>query len=323
MRAIRQDRYGPPEVLEVAVVDRPTAGDGQVLIRVAAASVNPLDWHFTTGTPYLLRLVAGRRGPKQAVRGVDVAGTIIGVGTGVDGLTPGDRVVGAAAGSFAEYAVAQAVQLARLPESVAFADAAAMPIAAITALQALRDHARTTTGDRVLVNGAAGGVGPYAVQLAVAMGGEVTGVCSTRNVEMVRELGAHRVVDYTTDDWVDGSQHEVIVDNVGNRSLGDCVRSLTAGGRYVMVSGPKQNPWLDPFRRSVLGKLRFIRSGRSFHQFIASESTADLEALLRYVEARQLRSVIERRVTLEDVPDAIAYVGTGHARAKVVVEVGT
>ena len=321
MRAVAQHRYGNTDVLEVRVVDTPAPGDGQVLIRVAAASVNPLDWHFMTGTPYAVRLLAGIRRPRQAIRGADVAGTVAAVGAGVDGLVPGDRVMGTAGGSFAEWALAKPGSLALLPQNTSFADAAAMPIAAITALQALRDHAGIEPGDRVLVNGAAGGVGTFAVQLAVAMGAEVTGVCSSHNVEMVRELGAGRVFDYTAEDWVDGSQYDVIVDNVGNRSLGDCIRTLVGGGRYVMVSGPKDNRWLDPFRRLVTGKLRFLRSGRSFRQFTANVTSTDLAELLRFVAAGQVRPVIDRTVALDGVPDALSYLGTGHARAKVVVEV--
>jgi NADPH:quinone reductase-like Zn-dependent oxidoreductase len=322
MRAIAQHRYGNSEVLELRTVDTPSPGDGEVLIRVAAASLNPLDWHFMTGTPYLIRLVAGFRRPRQTIRGADVAGTVEAIGAGVDGLAPGDRVFGGARGSFADWTLAKPASLALLPQGVPFADAAAMPVAAVTALQALRDHAQVQPGHRVLVNGAAGGVGTFAVQLAVAMGAEVTGVCSTGNVEMVRELGAQRVVDYTAEDWVDGTHYDSIVDNVGNRSLGDCVRSLVDGGRYVMVSGPKDNRWLDPFRRLVAGKIRFVWSGRTFHQFTANETSADLRELLRFVEAGQLRSIIDRTVALDDVPDALGYLGTGHARAKVVVEVG-
>ena len=322
IHAIHHDRYGPPrEVLRLGDVDRPSPGDGQVLLQVAAASLNPLDWHFTTGTPYLLRLVAGLRRPKQVVRGADVAGTVVEVGPGIDSVQPGDRVVGVALGSFAELAVARADALARLPESVSFLDAAAMPVAGVTALQALRDHARVSPGQRVLVNGAAGGVGTFAVQLAVVMGAEVTAVCSTRNVDMVAELGAHQVVDYTAADWVDGTEYDVIIDNVGNRTLGDCVRSLVDGGRYVMVSGPKDDPWLDPFRRLIAGKIRFLRSGRSFHQFTASESTPHLAVMVEHLAAGRVRSMIERSVPLADVPEALTYLGTGHARAKIVVEV--
>lgn len=322
MQAIVQDRYGPPDVLRLDTVERPSPPDGRVLLRVAAAALNPLDWHFMTGTPYVVRVAAGLRRPKQAVRGADVAGTVVDVGPGVEGFAPGDRVVGVAAGSFAEFAVAAPGALAHLPEPVAFADAAAVPVAGVTALQALHEHARVVAGERVLINGAAGGVGTFAVQLAVAAGAEVTAVCSSRNVELVAGLGAQRVVDYTAEDWVDGTQYDAIIDNVGNRTLGDCVRSLVAGGRYVMVSGPKDNPWLDPFRRLLAGKVRFVRSGRSFHQFVAAESTARLEVLVDHLAAGRVSSVIDRRVALRDVPDALAYLGTGHARAKIVVAVG-
>jgi NADPH:quinone reductase-like Zn-dependent oxidoreductase len=321
MRAISHQRYGQPDVLELLTIDQPSPADDEVLIRVAAASLNPLDWHFMTGTPYVLRLVAGLRQPRETIRGADVAGTVVALGADVSGLVAGDRVMGGAQGSFAEWTLAKPTGLAVLPDDVSFADAAAMPVAGVTALQALRDHAQVQTGHRVLINGAAGGVGTFAVQLAVAMGAEVTGVCSTHNVEMVSGLGADRVVDYTTEDCFDGTQYDAIIDNVGNRSLGDCVRSLVKGGRYVMISGPKDNPWLDPFRRLIAGKIRFLRSGRTFHNFTARMPAEDLQELLRLVEAGQLRSVIDRTVSLEDVPEALHYLGTGHARAKVVIDV--
>lgn len=321
MRAVVHDRYGAPSVLSVRTVDTPTPAEGQVLVRVAAASLNPLDWHVTTGTPYALRLMAGFRAPKQAVRGADVAGVVAAIGPGVEGVDVGDRVVGVAAGSFAEYALARPKHLAHLPVSVPFTDAAALPVAGVTALQAVRDHAKVGTGDRVLVNGAAGGVGTFAVQLAVAMGAEVTAVCSRRNVEMVRGLGPARVVDYGAEDWVDGTRYDAIVDNVGNRSIADCKRSLEDGGRYVMVSGPKDNPWLDPFRRLIAGRIRFIGSGRSFRQFTATETAEDVQALLEQLVAGRVHAVVERTLPLDEVADALAYLGTGHARAKLVVEI--
>ena len=321
MRAVVHDRYGPPDVLTVRTIDVPPPGPGEVLLRVAAASVNPLDWHFLTGTPYLLRLMAGLRRPKQPVRGADVAGVVAEVGSGVAELAVGDRVFGAARGSFAEYATASVKHLARIPDELDDGEAAAMPIAAITALQALRDQAGVRPGQKVLVNGAAGGVGTFAIQLAVAMGAEVTGVCSGRNVEMVASLGAARVVDYTSEDWVDGTQYDAIIDNVGNRTLGECRRSLTPSGVLVMVSGPKDNPWLDPFRRLVAGKLVFAFGSQRFAQFTASETGDELRALLEYAERGALRSVIDRHVALDEVPDALQHLGTGHARAKIVVDV--
>jgi NADPH:quinone reductase-like Zn-dependent oxidoreductase len=321
MRAVVHDRYGSPDVLEVRSIERPQPGSGEVLIGVAAASLNPLDWHFLTGTPYLLRLMAGLRRPRRPVRGADVAGIVAELGPDVTELTVGQRVFGTARGSFAEFAVARVGHVAPTPDGLDDGEAAALPIAAITALQALRDHARVQPGHRVLVNGAAGGVGTFAVQLAVAMGAEVTAVCSARNVEMVASLGAHRVVDYTSDDWVDGTQYDAIIDNVGNRSLRDCRRSLTSHGVLVMVSGPKDNRWLDPFRRLVAGTVGFLFASQRFAQFTASEEGSELRALLEYVERGELRSVVERRVGLDEVADALRYLGTGHARAKIVVDV--
>lgn len=292
-----------------------------MLIRVAAASLNPLDWHFVTGTPYVLRLMAGLRRPRRPVRGADVAGVVVELGDDVAEFAVGQRVFGTARGSFAEFAVARTRHLAPTPDGLDDGDAAAMPIAAITALQAVRDHARARPGRRILVNGAAGGVGTFAVQLAVAMGAEVTAVCSTRNVEMVASLGARRVVDYTRDDWVDGEQYDAIVDNVGNRSLRDCRRSLAPDGVLVMVSGPKDNRWLDPFRRLVGGKVRFLFASQRFAQFTASEDASELTALVEFVERGELRSIVERRIGLDEVAEATAYLGTGHARAKIVVDV--
>lgn len=321
MRAVVHDQYGSPDVLEVRSIERPRPGPGEVLIRVAAASLNPLDWHFVTGTPYVLRLMAGLRRPRRPVRGADVAGIVVELGDDVTEVAVGQRVFGTARGSFAEFAVARVRHLAPIPDALDDAEAAAMPIAAITALQAVRDHARVQPGHRVLVNGAAGGVGTFTVQLAVATGADVTAVCSTRNVEMVASLGARRVVDYTRDEWVDGEQYDAIIDNVGNRSLRDCRRSLTPEGVLVMVSGPKDNRWLDPFRRLVAGTARFLFASQRFAQFTASEDAVELMALLEYVERGELRSIVERRVGLDDVADALRYLGTGHARAKIVVEV--
>lgn len=322
MKAIVHDTYGDPDVLEFRDIERPEPGADEVLLRVHAASVNPLDWHFLTGTPYVLRLMAGLRAPKRRTRGVDVAGRVESVGADVTDVAPGDRVFGAVHGSFAEYAVAKPSSLALTPDSLTDGEAAAMPVAAITALQGLRDHARVEPGQRVLVNGAAGGVGTYAVQIAAAMGAEVTGVCSTHNVAMVRSLGATTVFDYTKDDFVaEGTRYDVIFDNVGNRSIDDCRQALADDGVYVMISGPKDNKWLDPFRRLIAMRLRFMRGTQRFAQFTAEESGAELRELLKLVEAGTLRSVIDRRYPLADTAEAIRYVATTHARAKVVIDV--
>lgn len=319
MRAIAHDSYGPPEVLEVRDIEPPTPGPGDVLIQVTAASLNPYDWHFTTGTPYVMRLVGGLRRPKQRVRGADVAGHVVAVGDEVSTLAVGDRVAGLARGSFAELATAPATAVARVPDGLDDAEAAATPMAAVTALQALRDQGRVQPGERVLVNGAAGGVGTFTVQLAVAMGAEVTGVCSTRNVELVRSLGATRVVDYTCEDWVDGTRYDLIVDIVGNRSARECRRSLTPSGRCVMVGGPKSNPWLDPFRHLIAGKLAFAFRSQEFRTFTATETAEVLDELWAFAERGDLRPVVGRRIALAEVPDAMSDLAGGHTRGKVVV----
>lgn len=322
MKAIAHDTYGTPDVLELRDVDRPRPGDGEVLLRVTAASVNPLDWHLLTGTPYLVRPTSGLRRPKRQVAGADVAGVVEAVGPNVDGLALGDRVFGTArTGSFAEYAVASAAGVAATPETLTDAEAAAIPVAGVTALQGLRDHGRVAGGHRLLVNGAAGGVGTFAVQLGVAMGAEVTGVCSTDNVEMVRDLGAGRVIDYTTEELVDGTTYDVLLDNVGNRSITDCTRLLVDDGAYVMVSGPKDNALFGPVGRLLVAKVRFAFRTQRFANFIAAETAEELRELIRYHEAGQLRPVIDRRYPLVDAAEAIRYVATGHAKAKVVIDV--
>lgn len=320
MRAIAQDRYGDPEVLELRTVDVPSIDPDEVLIRVHAGSVNPLDWHMMTGTPALMRLTVGLRAPKQRVRGADVAGVIERVGSDVTEFVPGDRVVGGARGSFAEFAVSRPRNLITIPEGLGFGEAAALPVAAITALEALRDQARTTSGQRVLVNGAAGGVGTFAVQLAAAMGADVTGVCSGRNVELVRSLGANHVVDYGTADFVDAGPFDAIVDNVGNRSFGDIRRALTDDGVYVMVSGPK-GKLIRPVDRMIAGMLRFRFGSQRFAGFTATESAENLTDLAGYIERGDVRPVIERVYPLAETADAMRYLATGHARAKLVVEV--
>ena len=320
MKAIAHDRYGSADELEFREVSDPSPGPGQVVVRVHAASVNPLDVHMMTGTPMLVRLSAGLRRPKQPVRGADVAGVVEAVADDVTGLAVGDRVFGLARGAFAELAVASAGALAAIPDDMSFAEAAALPVAGVTALQALRDHARVRTGGRVLIIGAAGGVGTFAVQIAAAMGLEVTGVCSTRNVEMVRELGAHRVIDYTTEDVVDGTRYDAIVDNVGSHSLGDMRRSLTDEGALVIVSG-KKGRFIRPVDRMVGAKLRFLFGSQRAESFTASETPDELRELLGYIERGEVHPVIDRRYPLSDTAEAIGYVTTGHARAKVVVDV--
>ena len=236
MQAIVQDRYGSPDVLEVADIAKPSIKANEVLVRVRAAGVNPLDWYSITGG--LGRLFFGIRKPKVRVRGVDVAGVVEAVGPDVKGIRPGDEVFGGCRGSFAEYASAREAELACKPANLSFEQAAAVPVAGITALQAMRDAARIRPGQKVLINGAAGGVGTFAVQIARASGAEVTGVCSTRNVDLVRSLGAEHVIDYTRDDFTrSGQRYDVILDNVGNHSWSACRRVLTSDGTYVFNSG--------------------------------------------------------------------------------------
>ena len=322
MKAIVHDRYGAADVLEFRDVEPPTPDEGQVLLRVTAASLNPLDWHMMTGEPALVRLMNGLRRPKAPGVGADVAGVVEAVGPGVERLAVGDRVFGMAkTGSFAEYAVASERALFAIPEVMSDAEAAALPVAGVTARQGLRDHGRVEAGSRVLINGAAGGVGTCAVQLAAAMGAEVTGVCSGRNVDMVQRLGADRVVDYTSEDVVDGTEYDVMIDNVGNRSIADCRRLLVPGGTYVMISGPKKNRVLGPIGRMIRMRIRFLFDSRRFTNFIAQETADELAVLAGHVERGELRPEIDRHYPLADVAEAMRYLETNHARAKIVIDV--
>lgn len=322
MQAIVTRSYGSPDVIELVAVDRPEPGDDEVLIRVHAASINPLDWHFCTGTPYPLRLMAGLRRPKPEIRGVDLAGVVERVGSDVSTVAVGDRVVASAARAFAEFVATSAENVAIIPDAMSFAEAAALPVAAVTALQGLRDHGKVQPGQRVLINGAAGGVGTYAVQIAKAMGAEVTGVCSTHNVDMVAGLGADTVVDYTTADFLSlGIEWDVMLDNVGNRSVSDCRQALASDGIQVLVSGPKKGKVLGPIKRMLVGRLGFIGRSQRFASFTAAESRKELQALLGMVERGELRSVIDRHYPLEATADAMRYIETGHARAKVIIDV--
>lgn len=322
MTALRQERYGEVDVLELAEVAVPDVPADRVLVRVDRAALNPLDWHMMTGLPWLLRPSEGLRRPKQAVRGVDLAGVVVAVGADAEGFAVGDRVFGGGAGALGEYAVCAPSHLAPMPPGLSLAEAAALPVAGVTALQGVRDHGRVSEGVSVLINGAAGGVGTYAVQIAKHLGADVTAVCSTRNVDMVRRLGADTVVDYTETDVLDlGRRYDVILDNVGNRSLRDVRRLLSDDGVLVMVSGPKRNRLLGPVARIVLAKLRFLVGSQRAVVFTARETRDELEALVAMVEAGALRSEIERIVPLAEAADTIAYMATGHARAKLIVDV--
>lgn len=321
MRAIVTRRYGTADVVAIEDVPVPEPGDGEVLIKVEASSLNALDWHFLTGTPYFLRVIAGLRRPKRVTPGADVAGTVVAVGAGVTGFEPGDAVFGECeGGGCAPYLAVGADHVVSKPAAVSFEAAGATPVAGLTALQGLRTHAAVQPGDRVLVNGAAGGVGTFAVQIAAALGAEVTAVCSTGNVEMVRSLGAEEVIDYTADDFVPGGpRFHVMIDNVGNRSASECLQVLRSDGRYVAISGPKENRWLGPVPHIARTALAFRRADPSFHQFTASPNHDDLTFLGELLANGKVVPQIQRVIGLDDVAEGLAEIGSGHAKAKIVV----
>jgi NADPH:quinone reductase-like Zn-dependent oxidoreductase len=322
MRAVINERYGSEDVLEVRDLPVPELESDRVLVRVRAAAINPLDWHFMTGTPYFLRLIAGLRGPKQQVRGADVAGVVEAVGSDVTAYRTGDEVFGGGPGTFAEFVACRERNLARKPGDLGFDEAAALPVAAVTALQGLRDHAGVRPGTSVLINGASGGVGPYAVQIAKHLGAEVTAVCSTRNVNLIRSLGADHVIDYTTDDFAAmPGRYDAILDNVGNRSLNDCRQALTDTGVLVIVSGPKHNRLLGPVTRFMLAKLRFMVGKQRAVTFTADETHDELATLADLVESGVLRSVIDRTYPLDETADAMRYLAEGHAQGKIIIDV--
>jgi NADPH:quinone reductase-like Zn-dependent oxidoreductase len=322
MRAVTARSYGGPEVLALEELPVPTlAGDDHVLVEVRASSLNALDWHLTTGTPYIARAMFGLRRPKRIVRGADVAGVVVAVGANVERFRVGDAVFGEGpGGGCGEYVSLKEGYLVRIPDGVPFEAAAATPVAGLTAVQGLRTHGDVQPGDRVLINGAAGGVGTMAVQIAKALGAEVTAVCSTRNVEMVRALGADTVIDYTRDDFVvGGARFDVVLDNVGNRAPKEVRTVLVDGGRYVVVSGPKANRWIDPLPYLLRSRLSFRRSPASFHQFTAAPDVDDLTFLGELLATGRLVPEIDRVVGLDGVAEGMAEIGTGHARAKIVV----
>jgi len=316
MKAATRTTYGPPDVLELSEVERPVPADGEVLVRVRAVSVNPADWYILNG-PLMVRISSGLRAPKTNFLGTDYAGTVEAAGVGVKPFRVGDEVFGGRTGAFAEYVcVPHDRGIALKPANMSFEEAAALPIAAITALQGLRDKARLRSGQKVLVNGASGGVGTYAVQIAKALGADVTGVCSTRNVEIARSLGADRVIDYTREDFTSsGERYDIIFDVAGNRSWSDCKRVLEPHGTLVVVGAPKSHPLRHVVGMVLAGRLS---RGRTASFFVAKITHADLDALRELVESGKVRSVIDRRYELDDIADAYRY---GHAQGKVVVTV--
>ncbi|HYP08827.1 MAG TPA: NAD(P)-dependent alcohol dehydrogenase [Bryobacteraceae bacterium] len=319
MQAVVFHRYGSPDVVELRELDRPVAGDGEVLVRVRAASVNALDWRVTTGRPYFVRMMEGLPKPKNPRLGVDLAGQIEAVGRNVTRFQPGDEVFGAQRGAFAEYVCAPEEALALKPANLTFEQAAAVPVAGLTALQGLRDKGRVQPGHNVLINGASGGVGTFAVQIAKSLGANVTAVCSSRNVAMVRSLGADQVIDYRQEDFTrSGQRYDLIFDVAGNRSLSACRRVMSARGTYVAVGGP-DGRWIGPAAPLLKALLlsRFV--SQNLVPFVSALSQADLVVLKELIEANQVTPVIERCYPLSEVAEAIRYLETGHARAKVVI----
>ncbi len=322
MRAMVYERYGPPDVLELKEIERPAVVDDGVLVRVHAASVNPFDWHFLTGTPYLARLGVGLRKPKNHVLGVDFAGTVEAVGKEVTQFHPGDEVFGARNGAFGEY-VCVRKSVALKPANLTFEQAAAVPVAGVTALQGLRDKGRLQAGHKVLINGASGGVGTFAVQIAKSFGAEVTGVCSTRNVDAVRSLGADHVIDYTQGDFTrSGQRYDLMFDVAGNRSWSECKRVLTDKATLVVVGGRKTNRWIGPMGDGIKKRLVSLPgSRRVVSPFLAKITREDLAVLKELLESGSVTPVIEKQYELGEVPEAVGYVGAGHAQGKVVITV--
>lgn len=321
MKAIVYERYGPPDVLELRELEKPAVGDDDVLVRIRAASANPLDWHFLRGTPYVMRLVSGLLGPKSNRLGVDLAGEVETVGKNVTLFRPGDEVYGAADGAFAEYACAPAEALAPKPAKLSFEQAAAVPIAGWTALQFLRDKGRIRSGQKVLVNGASGGVGTFAVQIAKSFGAEVTGVCSTHNLELVRSIGADRVVDYTQEDFSRGdTSYDLVLDAVGNHSIFECRRVMKRDGAFLSVGGP-DGRWLEPAVFMLKTSLSAPFVSQKVISHTARRSAEDLRFLNELFEAGKVTPVIDQTYSLSEVPEAIRYLEQGHARGKVVVSI--
>jgi NADPH:quinone reductase-like Zn-dependent oxidoreductase len=322
MRAIVQRCYGSPEVLESADVDRPAVGDDDVLVRVRAASVHPGDYFIMTGEPYVVRLAFGLRRPRHPIPGRDLAGVVAAVGKDVADLQPGDEVFGwSTTGTLAEYACVPADQLVRTPANLSAGQAAAVPTSGLTALQALRDIAHVKPGQAVLITGASGGVGTFAVQIAKALGAEVTGVCSTRNMELVRSAGADHVIDYTRTDFTrTGLRYDVIFDSVEAQSLSEVRRALSPTGTLIPNSG-RGGLWVGPLGRIVKARARSLFTRQTLRPFTSVGKRQDLLDLAELLEAAQLAPVIDRTYPLSEAAQALRYVGAGHTRGKVVVTV--
>ena len=321
MNAVVYHCYGAPdEVVEYTEVSKPVPAEGEVLVRVEAAAVNPLDWHYIRGKPYFMRLFSGLGSPDDTKLGVDFSGVVEAVGEGVERFQPGDEVFGARSGAYAEYVlIPEDRALVMKPGNVTFEQAAAVPIAAVTALQALRDKGRVKEGDEVLINGASGGVGTFAVQIAKSAGAEVTGVCSTRNVELVQAIGADHVIDYKKANYTEsGKKYDVIVDMVGNHSLGANRKALKDNGRLVIVGG-KDGNWLGPMVRPLQAKFVSAFVDQELNTLLAVLKAEDLEILAELMQSGQLTSVLDRDYAMSDIREAIGYSESGRARGKIII----
>ncbi len=321
MKAIVYHRYGGPEVLRCEEVEKPTPGDDEVLVRVRAAAVNPMDYGLMSGT-YLMRLMTGLRRPKRTRPGADLAGEVEAVGRSVTRFRPGDAVFGVARGAFAEYVCAPEDKLAVKPANISFEQAAAIPVAGSTALQGLRDKGRVQPGQKVLITGASGGVGTFAVQIAKALGAEVTAVCSTRSADLVRSIGADRVIDYTREDFTRSTtRYDLIFDAVGNRPLSACRRVMTPRGIFVPVGVRAGGRWIGPLPHllRLLASRPLVRQTVAF--FVARITPEDLHALAQLIEAGKVTPVVDRCYPLSEVPEAVRHLKEGHPCGKVVVTV--
>jgi NADPH:quinone reductase-like Zn-dependent oxidoreductase len=320
MRAIVQHRYGSADMMHVERVPRPGLADNEVLIHVHAAGLSRGTWHLMSGRPYVMRLGLGLRGPKKTVAGQDVAGTVIVVGSAVTRFRIGDQVFGIGHGSFAEYTAAREDELARKPANVSFEQAASVPVSALTALQGLRDVGQVKRGQKVLIIGASGGVGTFAVQLAKAFGAEVTGVCSTPKLDLVRSLGADHVIDYTATDFADGPNYDLILDIGGNATLARIRRVLTSRGTLVIVGGEDNGNWIGMSRQiRAVALSPFIR--QRLAMFLGTQNVSDLEEVANLIEAGALSPTIDRSFPLDCVPDAMRYLESGNARGKIAVTI--
>lgn len=326
MKAVVYTEYGSPDVLQIREIKKPVPNDDQVLVKVRAVAINPLDWHFMEGRPYIMRMmIGGMRKPKSPQLGVDLAGQVEAVGKNVTQFKPSDEVFGTGHGAaLAEYVCANQTKLVRKPANISFAEGATVPIAGLTALQGLRDHGKVQPGQKILINGASGGVGTFAVQIAKTLGAEVTGVCSTRNVEMVKSLGADHVIDYTKEDFTKGGErYDVILDNVGTQPLSGFRRVLKPKGILVMIGGggPNDGKWVGAMARPIKAKLMSPFVSQRMGMMLAQIRQQDLATMADLMQSGKVKPVIDRTYPLDQIREAMTYLEQGHARGKVIVAV--